>query len=103
MNKRADYYLPDGEFCMSTEIELDRDLRFQKFSYELLGLPATVKIHPFGECTLTRYYAEVQFQVFTMPGEKEPFLLPKRVATTLETNKGRVVISSAYEPKPSSH
>lgn len=99
MNKSAEYYLPDGGFCASAEFQLDRDLRFQKGSYEVLGLPAAVKIHPFGECTLTRYHAEVEFQIFTMPGEKEPFLLPRRVTTTLETNKGKVVIASEYAPR----
>jgi hypothetical protein len=99
MKKNAEYYLPDGEFCASSEFQLDHDLRFQKSSYEVLGLPAAVKIDPFGECTLMRYYAEVEFQIFTMPGEKEPFLLPQRVTTTLETNKGKVVIASVYAPK----
>jgi hypothetical protein len=100
MNKNAEYYLLDGEFCLSAELQLDHELRFQKGSYEVMGLPAAVKIHPFGECTLTRYHAEVEFQMATMPGDKEPFLIPKRVTTTLQTNKGNVVISSVYELKP---
>lgn len=103
MNKNAEYYLLDGEFCSSAELQLDRELHFQKGSYEVMGLPAAVKMRPFGECTLTRYHAEIEFQIATIPGDKEPFLIPKQVTTTLETTMGNIVISSVYELKPSVH
>jgi len=49
--------------------------------------------------TYPRYHAEVEFQSVEVPGEKEPFLAPKLVTATLETNKGKIVIASVYEPK----
>jgi hypothetical protein len=36
----------------------------------------------------------------TLPEDKEPFLVPKRVTATLETDKGTIVITSIYEAKP---
>jgi hypothetical protein len=105
MNNRElmEWYLPDSVCAAATAFRLDRDLRFQGFAYEGPGLPIKAKIDPLGECTLQGYHSEVEFQFVTIPGGKEPFLLPKRVTTTLKTDKGKVVISSAYELKPPVH
>jgi hypothetical protein len=103
MTKNPEFYVADGRVCGQAEFQLDRNLRFERFSYEAPGLPARAKVAPLGECMLQRYRTEIEFQTVTIPGDREPYLVPKRVTTTLETNKGRVVISSAYEPKPSSH
>jgi hypothetical protein len=100
MNERnSRWYFPD-DLCGPSEFEVSKDLVFQKFSYDASGLPAPVKLDPFGRCTLRRYHADVSFQSVNLPGDKEPFLVPKEVIATLETDKGTIVISSHYEPKP---
>lgn len=91
-------YFPDG-FCGIAEFQLDNDLSFQKFAFEAPGLPITSKIDGVGQCILQRYHTEIEFQKVTLPGVKDPFLVPKQVLTTLETNKGNIVIASAYEPQ----
>ena len=100
MNDRwnAERYIPDGACGSDAEFRLDRYLHFQNFAYEATGLPIPARIYPFGDCTLQRYHTEIEFQTTTIPGDTEPFLLPKRVTTTLETNKGNLVINSMYEP-----
>jgi hypothetical protein len=71
----------------------------QKYTFDLSGLPAPLIIDAFGPCILQRYHAEVEFQKVEVPGEKEPFLVPKLVTAAIETNKGKILIASAYEPK----
>lgn len=102
MIKNAEIYMADDTNCGPMAFQLDRDLRFERFVYDASGVPAKAKIAPFGECTLRRYHTEIEFQTATIPGDNEPFVIPKRVTTTLETSKGKVVISSTFEPKPRS-
>jgi hypothetical protein len=92
------WYVPDKR-CGLTEFQLHDDLSFQKYTFDLSGLPAPVDLDAFGACILQRYHAEVEFQSVEVAGEKEPFLVPKLVTATLETNKGKIVIASVYEAK----
>ena len=98
MNKRAQWYGPD-RVCGASEFQLLHDLSFQKFTFDESGLSGPVKMEPFGQCMLRRYHAEVEFQKVMLPGDKEPFLVPKRATATLETDKGTIVIFSAFETK----
>lgn len=98
MTKFSQYYLPDHS-CGPGEFQLGNDLTFQKFSSDIPGLPAPVKLDPFGQCTLRSYHADVTFQSVNLPGESDPFLVPKQATATLETDKGTIVISSSYQPK----
>ena len=98
MKDHAGWYVPDHR-CGLGEFQVHDDMSFQKYTFDLSGLPAPVEIDPFGPCILQRYHVEVEFQSVEVPGEKEPFLVPKLVTATLETNKGKTVIASVYEPK----
>ena len=91
-------YLPD-EVCGTNYFEVHNDLSFHKFAFAAAGLPAPVKISPFGQCTLKRYQIEIEFQSVTLPGDKDPFLVPRQSSAHLETDKGTIVITSVYEPK----
>lgn len=97
-HRNSQWYFPDDP-CGESEFQLDKDLRFKQFAFQALGLPAQVDLAPFGLCNLQRYHAELEFQEVTLPQDKAPFLVPKRVTATLETDKGTVVISSIYGPK----
>ena len=92
------YFLIDHP-CGASEFELtgpDHDLR--RFTFEAAGLPATVNIEPWKACTLQRYHVEAEFHTVMLPHSSDPFVVPKRVTTTLDTDKGRVEIVSVYEP-----
>lgn len=93
-----DWYFPD-DICGQTEFELNKDLSFKKVIFEVPGLPAAVKLDPFGRCTLRRYHTRLEFQSVSLPGDKDPFLVPREVTATIETDKGTIVIASVYEPK----
>lgn len=98
MSKLPQFYIPDQP-CGPGEFLLGKDMTFQKFSYDAASLPAVVSFDPFGRCSLRSYHADVTFQSVNLPGESDPFLVPKQATATLETNKGTIVISSTYEPK----
>jgi hypothetical protein len=98
MEKNPDTYFPDYA-CGPGEFQLRDDLSFYKFAFDASGLPVSMKVGPLGKSTLQRYHVEVEFQRVMLPGDKEPFLVPKEVTATLETDKGKLVISSVYEAK----
>jgi hypothetical protein len=98
MKRHPDDYMTDVT-CGASEFQLKDDLSFQKFLFEVNGLPAPVNLSPLGQCTLQRYHAEIEFQSVMVAGEKEPFIVPKKVTASLETSKGKILIVSEYEPK----
>lgn len=97
-HQNSQWYFPDNA-CGESEFQLDNDLRFKQFAFQASGLPAQVDLAPFGRCNLKSYHAELEFQEVTFPQDKAPFLVPKQITATLETDKGAVVISSIYRPK----
>ncbi len=97
MTQRADYFWPDRP-CGSDEFQLDSDLVLHRFIFEASGLPAPVNIYPWGKCMVTRYRAEVEYHSIVLPSDPKPFVVPKHVTTTMETDKGRILIDSAYVP-----
>lgn len=99
MKQNKEEYLPDG-LCGESSFQLDQEWRLGKFTFTAANLPAEMDIIPFGKCTLNSYHSEVEFQSAALTGDKDPFLVPKLVVTTLQTSKGTVVISSRYEPRP---
>jgi hypothetical protein len=99
MKRHPEDYVPDIT-CGGSEFRLKDDLSFQKFSFEVTGLPAPVDLSPLGKCTLQRYQVEIEFQSVMVTGEKDPFIVPKKVTANLETSKGKISIVSEYEPKP---
>jgi hypothetical protein len=102
MEKNPQVYFPD-DVCGTREYQLQDNLSFQKFVFDATGLPATVKIETLGKSILRSYHVEIAFQKVTLPGDKEPFLVPKQVTAKLESNKGNVEITSLYEAKSSNH
>jgi hypothetical protein len=98
LTRPPESYLP-AHACGEMEFDLDKDSKLLKFTFESEGLPAQLKLYPFGKCTLLRYHTDVSFQSVTLRNEKTPFLVPAQVTTTLQTNKGVIVIASRYGPK----
>jgi hypothetical protein len=95
----SESYLPEHA-CGEMDFDLDKDSKLQKFTFKSAGLPAQLKLYPFGGCTLLGYRSEVTFQSVSLAEGKTPFLVPAQVTTTATTSKGTVVIVSKYQPKP---
>lgn len=72
---------------------------FQHFSLDVTNLPAPAKIAEFGDVRILSFRTEGDFQTVSMPGETQPYLLPKQVITSVATNKGKIVITNQYSVK----
>lgn len=87
-------------FCGTSKFELQKDdLSLQHFSFDAGGLPLATEVKPFGRCQLRGYHVEVEFQKVTLAGDPKPFLVPKQVEVTIDTDKGKVVMSSEFAPR----
>jgi len=86
--------------CGSSEFRLRKDdLDLKRYSFDQLGLPVSAVVEPFGQCTITGYHFDVDFQKVFLPGDPKPFLVPGQATATLTTDKGRIVMSGSYKVK----
>ena len=67
-------------------------------SFEAGALPIDATVKPFGPCRLLRYHVEADFQQVTLANDPKPFLVPQRAEITIETDKGKLVMASRFEP-----
>lgn len=87
-------------FCGSSEFRLQKDdLDLKRYSFDQLALPVSALVEPFGQCTITGYHVDVDFQKTFLPGDPKPFLVPGRVTATLTTDKGSLVMTGSYDVK----
>jgi hypothetical protein len=87
-------------FCGTSKLELQKDdLSLQHLSFDSSGLPLATEVKPFGRCQLLRYHAEVEFQKVMLPDDPKPFLVPKHVEVTVETDKGQLIMTSDFAPR----
>jgi hypothetical protein len=84
-------------FCGSYELQLGKDdLMLKHFAFDASRLPAPADMDVLGRATISRYRSEMEFQKVFLPGDPKPFLVPKRVIVTVETDKGKLVATSNY-------
>jgi hypothetical protein len=91
------------KLCISAQFRLAgdpaNDLVFQHFSFDVTNLPATAKVADFGDVQVLSFHSEGDFQKASLPGEAQPYLLPKQVVTSVATSKGKMVITNQYAPR----
>lgn len=91
-----EYYSAES-FCGVVEAQLRKDdLELKGFSFDALGLPVPATIDTFGNATILRYHSNGEFQKIFLPGDPKPFLVPRLVTVTVETDKGKLVMSSVF-------
>lgn len=98
MTRSKRWNLPDV-FCGIADFRLRDDLSIESFTFYSGGLPATIKVDHLGKRALLSYSVEVHFREVLLPDADEPFVIPRSVTTTLETDKGKLVINNDYEPE----
>jgi len=90
--------------CGSVQFRLIDDanggLTFDHFTLDIANLPATARITYLGNVEVSSFHVEEDFQKAYLPGDPQPFLLPKQVVTTVTTNKGTVTMTNLYNAKP---
>ena len=88
------------QLCGSSALQVKKsDLSLVHFSFQAAGLPVATVVKPFGKCQLLSYRVEAEYQQVFLPGDPKPFLVPKRVETKVETDKGRLVMTSQFVPR----
>ncbi len=97
-----DWIFPEKP-CISAQFRLagdpTNDLVFEHFSFDVTNLPGAAKVAEFGDVQVLGFRCEGDFQKASLPGETQPYLLPKQVVTSVETSKGKMVITNQYAPQ----
>jgi len=90
-----------NQTCGSWELEVTKDeLELRHYHFETDGLPVQGKIDYLGPATVNRLYVDADFQQVQIPSDPRPFLVPKKVLVTVETDKGKLLIAGDFTPKP---
>ena len=93
-------YLLD-QFCGSSEFEVTKNgFELKHYHFETDGLPVQAKIDYLGPATVNRLYVDADFQQVQIPSDPKPFLVPKGVTVTVETDKGKLLMIGDFFPKP---
>jgi hypothetical protein len=86
--------------CSSVEFHLGRnaagDLKVERFTLDSQNLPAAGRLRYLGDVQVRRYHAEGDVQDGYLPNDPRPFLVPRRVVTTIETDKGTIVVTDEH-------
>jgi hypothetical protein len=64
-----------------------------------LALSAKARRNHLGKRALLAYSLEISFREVLLPDSQNPLVIPRSVTTTLDTDKGKLVIRSNYEPE----
>ncbi|MFB3812844.1 MAG: hypothetical protein ACE14L_01935 [Terriglobales bacterium] len=79
-------------WCGAGQITFDKDdLVPVDARFEAAGLPQES-----GKNTLRSYYVQQEFQTISLPGEKRPLCLSKKITATYGTAEGRIVVENEY-------
>jgi len=94
-----DAYTPQG-LCGPLDLQLNReDVSLQRFTFDEKGLPGNAHIDVIGSVTVSSYHVEADFQKLLITGDPTPFLVPKLVSVTVETDKGKIIMRADYSAK----
>ena len=94
-----EFYLP-ADMCGSFKVQLHKDdLSIKSLSFEIAGMPIQGKIDYLGEAAINRNYVVIDLQKVMLPGDPKPFVVPSHISCTLETDKGKLVISGDFSVK----
>ena len=87
-------------FCGPYELQLGKDdFMLKHFAFDASRFPAPATMDVFGRVNVSRYHTEMDFQQVFLPGDPKPFLVPKQVTVTVETDKGKLVMAGNYTPR----
>lgn len=92
-------YLYPEQLCPLADFRMIREgtgLRVESFALDAAKLPAAGKVQYLGEGEIQRFHAEGELQEARLPDDPRPFLIPKRVTTTIATSTGTIVVTNLY-------
>ena len=97
-------YLYPELFCYSVLFHVTKDgsgkLTIQNFAVDIEKLPVQGKVGYLGDAQIRKIHSTGEVQEAHLGDDPRPFLVPKRVTTTIETDKGSVVVTNDYTLQP---
>jgi hypothetical protein len=88
-----------GSFCGSYNVLAEKDdFVLKHFAFEAARFPVPATMDVFGQVNILRYHSEMAFQRVFLPGDPKPFLVPKLVTVTVETDKGKLLMTGDFVP-----
>jgi hypothetical protein len=86
--------------CGPLNLELKKDdVSLQRFTFDQTSVPLAAHIDSVGAVTISTYHVEDEFQKVMIPGDPNPFLVPKTFTITMETDKGKIILRADYSVK----
>ncbi len=105
-NKDCHDFTMTGQFtypdkkCPEVAFYMGRDpageLSIERFTVDVGALPALGKVPYLGDAQVLKIHADGEVQQARLPDDPKPFLIPKRVTTTIESDRGTVTVTNAY-------
>ena len=96
---RPNFLYPE-QYCYSVVFRVTEDsggkLVVQDFAVDIDRLPATGNVRYLGFTEIQKIHSDGQVQEARLGDDPNPFLIPKHITTTIETDKGTVVLTSDY-------
>jgi hypothetical protein len=71
-------------------------LSIERFAVDIGALPAAGKMPYLGDGQIRKIHADGEVQLARLEHDAKPFLIPKRITTTLGSDKGTMVVTNAY-------
>jgi hypothetical protein len=94
-------FLYGQQYCYSAMFRVTRDaagkLAIQDFTVDIEQLPAPGNVRYLGDVQVRKIHSNGEVQEARMGDDPLPFLIPKRVTTTIETDKGAVMVTNDYK------
>jgi hypothetical protein len=89
-----------AEMCGNLKAQLRKDdLSMKSVTFDIAGMPIPGEVDYLGHATINRDYVVIEFQKVMLPGDPKPFIVPSHVTCTLETDKGKMLISGDFTLK----
>jgi hypothetical protein len=94
------YFL--NQFCGPSVFEVTRTgFELKHYHFDAAGLPVQAKVDYLGRATVNNMFVDADFQQVQIPSDPKPFLVPKKVVLTIETDKGKLLMTGDFVPKTS--
>jgi hypothetical protein len=99
----AGQFLYPNNKCYGTRFRVRKDeaaaWTIEGFELDVAQLPAAGKIPYLGLAQIRKIHAEGEVQAARLPDDPRPFLIPKRVTISIESDKGTAVVTNTYALK----
>jgi hypothetical protein len=86
-----------AQTCGNFKVQLRKnDLSMKSLTFAIAGMPLRGEVDYLGQAAINHEYISMDFQKVTLAADPRPFVVPSHITCTLETNKGKLLISGDF-------